>query len=73
MNPPTTPKRRPKINARIVEKLKSALDAARAAADPTSTRCAVDPKHREAMRLYLRTWAVWPLESALEAITGEKP
>jgi hypothetical protein len=70
----TPPPKRLRANGKIVEKLRRSLDAARAAADtaPTS-RCAVDVAHREAMRLYMRSWVIAPLEDAIERMTGVKP
>jgi hypothetical protein len=69
----TSPPKRLKANRKIVRQLRDALEHVRAAADPTSKRCGVAPEHREAMRLYLRTWAIPPLEDAIERMTGVKP
>ena len=53
----------PRMNRQILGYLESALSAAKL------TNCAVDPEHQDAMRLYLSSWVVGPLESALEEIT----
>lgn len=32
----------------------------------------MEPEHQEAMRIYLRTWCIGPLEDAIAAIDGDK-
>jgi hypothetical protein len=57
--------RRPKlrISYAILAELKEALKHAR------RESCAVEQKHQDAMALYLDTWVVGPLESAIDQIT----
>lgn len=73
MSSETAKPRRLRISQKTVADLQAALKALRAGADPTSPSCGVDAVHREAMRLYLRTWVMGPLETALATIIGEKP
>ncbi len=59
-----TPKLR--ANRRVLRALRQALHAAKMA------DCTVEEKHKEAMRLYLKTWVVGPLEDAIADMRGEK-
>lgn len=53
-----------RMNQRILAKLEDALASAQL------RQCAVAEEHQEAMRLYLESWVVGPLESALKDIRG---
>lgn len=55
-----------RANRDILGALKSALKAAK------RERCGVDTEHQEAMRLYLDSWVVAPLEAAIAAMEGDK-
>lgn len=59
-------KKRLTINRTILRILKRGLRAAKL------ENCAVEPEHQEAMRIYLRTWCIGPLEDAIAAIDGDK-
>jgi len=58
-------KRRLRINQEAVRNLRAALKAAK------RERCGSDQEHQEAMRIYLDTWVVAPLETALAIIEGK--
>lgn len=58
------------IRKSAIADLKRALEALHAATDPQSTKCAVAPEHREAMRVYLQTWVEHPLFKAIADIEG---
>lgn len=49
-----------RANRRIMERLEKALRAARL------TNCAVEKSAQDAMKLYLDTWVVGPLDQAIE-------
>jgi hypothetical protein len=60
------PLRRLRANRRILKALTASLEAAKAAADDSeASRCGVEPEHRRAMALYLTTWVIHPLQTAL--------
>ena len=58
--------KRLKINETIVAALERALRSAK------RDGCGVDKDAQEAMRIYLDSWCVAPLEDALACIRGEK-
>ena len=55
-----------RANLRILKHLADALAAAKL------TNCAVDKKAQDAMKLYLDTWVVMPLEEAIKEMTKER-
>jgi hypothetical protein len=61
-----------RVNQAILAELHRALDAAVAGAEPDSRRCAVGREHREAMELYLKTWVIGPLKSAIQKMEGDQ-
>lgn len=50
------------LNATQFRRLQEALESAKL------THCGVDQEHQDAMKLYLTSWVVKPLESVLTAI-----
>ncbi len=57
---------KPRTNQKVIRALEYALEQA------NMKNCAVAPEHKEAMRLYLRTWVAGPIEDALQYLRGEK-
>lgn len=55
-----------RVTQNILGALKRALRAAK------RERCAVEPEHQEAMRLYLDSWVVTPLQAAIKGIEGKE-
>jgi hypothetical protein len=56
-----------RANQRILNAIKFALQHAE-----LGEYCAVEPEHQEAMRLYLQSWVVGPLKSAIEDMKGTR-
>jgi hypothetical protein len=62
-----------RMNQRILKRLDDAMAALDAAVDPADQWCTVEQPHREEMRLYLQTWALGPLRTAIAEIRGAPP
>jgi hypothetical protein len=58
-------------NLKISKLILNNLEAARSAA--ARERCGVDDASQEAMRLYMDTWILGPLDDAIASIKGELP
>ena len=71
---PTIKPKKSKLNSYEREQLAYAIGSLAKFLDPNDKSCTVDPKVREAAKLYLKTWVLFRLENLREsAEEGKKP
>ncbi len=62
-----------RINKTIVREIKQAKKRLEALCDvDNDSECAIDPEHKEAVRLYVQSWVTPLLSRALERIEGTR-